>query len=60
MVDVLRDHAQQRGDRVAYHFAGGQSILATLTFAELDQSARAVAAYLQGRCTPGDRVLLLL
>jgi acyl-CoA synthetase (AMP-forming)/AMP-acid ligase II len=60
MVDVIRDHAQQRGERVAYHFASGQGIVATLSFAELDRSARAVAAYLQQRCSPGDRVLLLL
>jgi acyl-CoA synthetase (AMP-forming)/AMP-acid ligase II len=60
MVDVCRDHAQQRGDHIAYRFSDGQSILATLSFGELDRVAQKVAGFLQRRCQPGDRVLLLL
>ncbi len=60
MVDVCRDHALRRGDRLAYRFSDGQSILATLSFGELDSSARHIAGFIQQRCMPGDRVLLLL
>lgn len=60
MIDICRDHAQQRGERIAYRFSDGQGILATLTFAELDRVAQRVAGFLQRRCQPGDRVLLLL
>ncbi len=60
MIDICRDHAQSRGDRIAYRFSDGQKIFASLSFSELDQGARRVAAFLQTRCELGDRVLLLL
>lgn len=60
LVDICREHAQQRGGRIAYRFSDGQAILATLSFGELDRVAQRVAGFLQRRCQPGDRVLLLL
>jgi acyl-CoA synthetase (AMP-forming)/AMP-acid ligase II len=60
IVDICRDHAQQRSDRIAYRFSDGQKILATLSFADLDRAARTVAVFLQSRCRAGDRVLLLM
>ncbi|MET7350961.1 fatty acyl-AMP ligase [Streptomyces mirabilis] len=59
---LLRRHAVERAGRTAVTFVhdheapdGGRS----LTYAELDAEARRVASWLQERCVPGDRVLLL-
>lgn len=60
LVDVLRHHAATRPDRRAVTFVipgdGGET---TWTFAQLHDEAARVAAALQQRTTPGDRVLLL-
>jgi acyl-CoA synthetase (AMP-forming)/AMP-acid ligase II len=63
IVDVLRARAAATPDRVAYEFlddradvpAGGASI----TYAELDRGARAIAALLQANAAPGDRAILV-
>ncbi|HVZ32886.1 MAG TPA: fatty acyl-AMP ligase, partial [Polyangiaceae bacterium] len=60
IVDICRNHAFERGDRIAYRFSDGQTIVATLSFSELDGAAQQLAAFLQSRCQLGDRVLLLL
>ncbi len=63
LVDVLRWRALNQPDKLAFRFlVDGESEEATLTYAELDEKARTIAALLQfhSRIQPGDRVLLLL
>ncbi|MDX3117919.1 fatty acyl-AMP ligase [Streptomyces scabiei] len=62
VLHLLRRHAAEQPDRTAVTFVhdhetpdGAQS----LTYAELDAEARRVASWLQERCAPGDRALLL-
>ncbi|MEQ9728143.1 fatty acyl-AMP ligase [Pseudomonas sp. WHRI 8822A] len=58
--ECLRHHARATPDRLAYRFlADGEDSL-TITFAELDTAVRALAALLQARYSPGERVLILL
>ena len=60
LVDVLRYRAANQGECRAYTFlADGESRESAMTYAQLDESARAVAATLQGRIAAGDRVLLM-
>jgi acyl-CoA synthetase (AMP-forming)/AMP-acid ligase II len=61
MVDMLRQRADAQGGERAYTFlADGETESAALTWAELDERARATAALLRARgCLPGDRALLL-
>jgi acyl-CoA synthetase (AMP-forming)/AMP-acid ligase II len=57
-VDVLRERARRQPDRRIFTFlSGGESEGPTLTYAELDARARAIAARLQG--ARGERALLL-
>src|SRR5579883_2838108 len=57
---LARHRAQADGDRVAYTFLlDGETDELNLTYAELDERARAIAARLQTECRPGDHVLLL-
>lgn len=59
-VDVLRDQAAARPGRTAFIFLeNGETEADTLTFAELDRDARAIAALLQTRTAAGDRALLM-
>lgn len=61
LVSVMRQRAQLHPDRVAIDFLGdGDKVTGSLTYAELDQRARALAATLQSSAAPGDRALLLL
>ncbi len=60
LVDICREHAQKRGDRNAYGFVADEEIRIALSFEQLDQASRNVAGFLQQRCEPGDRVLLML
>ena len=61
LVDLLRQRALSRSDFAAYTFlANGLHEEANLSFNELDRRARAIAATLQQRLAPGERVLLLL
>jgi thioester reductase-like protein len=59
-VDVLRHWAETRAHECAFRFLlDGDSKEVTLSFAQLDEKARAIAARLQEHGAPGDRVLLL-
>ena len=61
LVDVLRWHAEYQPDRLGVRFLNdGEQEAVTLTYAELDQKARSIAASLQAITQPGDRALLLL
>lgn len=61
LVELLRRRALDMPDRVAYTFLKDGEVGAEvpLTYAEVDEQARAVAAWLQGHVRPGDRALLL-
>ncbi|MEM9666011.1 MAG: aminotransferase class I/II-fold pyridoxal phosphate-dependent enzyme [Bacteroidota bacterium] len=60
LVDVLRHRALHQPDDLAYTFLiDGEEEGARLTFAGLDQHARAIAARLQGLGAAGGRALLL-
>ncbi|WNG57427.1 amino acid adenylation domain-containing protein [Archangium gephyra] len=60
LVDILRTRATQTPDRTAYTFLmDGESEAVSLTYAELDRRARAIAANLQVAGAAGERALLL-
>nr|VFK48316.1 MAG: Acyl transferase domain-containing protein [Candidatus Kentron sp. TC] len=60
LIELLRDRAQTKPDKVLYTFLkDGETEKAKLTYAKLDQQARAIAARLQELLSPGDRALLL-
>ena len=60
LVDRLRENVEQRGDRAAYTFLpDGDNEGPTLTWAELDRDARAIAAAFEGRLARGDRALII-
>src|SRR5689334_14098581 len=60
LIDVLRFRAAHQMNQPAYIFlADGESREICLTYGELDQRARAIAAALQDRGAVGERVLLL-
>ncbi len=60
-VEILRSRARQQPDRRAYTFLeNGEAEEATLTYAELDLRARAIASMLQSAASPGDSAVLLL
>lgn len=58
-VDICRARAEDTPDRPALSFSSGPGNVTEWTYARLDRRARAVAAALQERCAPGDRVVLL-
>jgi acyl-CoA synthetase (AMP-forming)/AMP-acid ligase II len=59
LVDVLRERSVGHGDRPLYQQVVDRSVTATLTYAEADRKARALAVRLREYASPGDRVLLL-
>ncbi|MCL5743613.1 MAG: AMP-binding protein, partial [Acidobacteria bacterium] len=60
LTDVLRVRAGRQADRPAYFFLSDtESCPASLSYAELDTRARAVASWLEREAAPGERVLLL-
>ncbi|NHN68119.1 AMP-binding protein [Pseudomonas fluorescens] len=60
-IEVLQANAQHFPQRAALHFLpDGVEIGETLTFSQLDEQARSLAAALQSRYAPGDRMLLML
>ncbi len=60
LTEILCRRARQQPDRTAFTFlADGEVETARLTYAELDQRARAVAALLDESGARGERVLLL-
>ncbi|MFN0012088.1 MAG: aminotransferase class I/II-fold pyridoxal phosphate-dependent enzyme [Phycisphaerales bacterium] len=58
LVSALRSHARERADQVAFSFLCSDACADVLTYAQLDQRARAVAARLQGMNLAGQRVVL--
>jgi 8-amino-7-oxononanoate synthase len=60
LVSVLRRHAEERPDRPAFvHLVDGPSDCLSLTYAQLDRRARAIAVRLQDMGSGGQRVLLV-
>ncbi|MCI0394193.1 MAG: AMP-binding protein, partial [Chloroflexi bacterium] len=60
LVELLRWRAQRQPDNLAYTFlVDGETEEISLTYAELDQRARSIAAWLQRKSAVGERVLLL-
>ncbi len=60
LVDLLRYRALHQPDRLAFSFLqDGEIEVASLTYKELDQQVRAIAAYLQSIKATGERALLL-
>jgi acyl-CoA synthetase (AMP-forming)/AMP-acid ligase II len=60
LVDLLRERAAGHGDRLAFAFLEDGTVeTQRITYAELDERARAVAARLQETGAPGQRMLLI-
>ena len=60
LIHLLDDRAQKQADKIAYIFLNnGETESATLTYQQLQQQARAIAAQLQQKLSPGERALLL-
>jgi len=60
LILTLRRHAEKSPDQPAFiHLLDGQSNQAVLTYAQLKQRARAIAAHLQNGGFAGQRVLLV-
>ena len=60
LVDLLRERAANLPDQLAFtHLEDGDKVGGTLTFAQLDRKARALAAHLQLLTQAQDRVLLV-
>ncbi|HYP41912.1 MAG TPA: AMP-binding protein, partial [Chloroflexia bacterium] len=59
LVDLLRRWAEERPERQVYTFlADGESAEVSLTYAELDRWARAIAATLQEWEATGERAII--
>jgi iturin family lipopeptide synthetase A len=59
LVKVLRRRAEEHPLKVAFTFLERGHERSSITYAELDERARALAARLQKKLQPGDRALLL-
>ena len=60
LVDILRNRAREQPNFSIYNFlVDGENEKLDLTYGELEQKAKAIAAYLQSITSPQDRVLLL-
>ncbi len=60
LVELLRLRAQNQPNKVAYTFLkDGETEEASLTYAQLEQRARMIAAKIQNLCATGERALLL-
>ena len=60
LVEALRERAQRQPDQYAYRFLGdGRALTGSLTYSQLDERARSIAASLQSTAPPGARVLLI-
>jgi acyl-CoA synthetase (AMP-forming)/AMP-acid ligase II len=61
LIDLLRDRAAAQPDSTAFTFLeAGEHEGASLTWADVDLRSRAIAAAVQSRVRPGDRVLVML
>ncbi len=60
LVDILQNRAREQPHQIIYNFlVDGESEEISLTYGELEQKAKAIAAHLQSVASPQDRVLLL-
>ena len=60
LVDILRNRAMEQPNQTIYNFlVDGETEDIGLTYRQLEQKAKAIAAYLQSVSSPQDRVLLL-
>ena len=60
LVDLLRNRAKEQPHQKIYNFlVDGENEELNLTYGQLEQKAKAIAAYLQSVISPQDRVLLL-
>lgn len=60
LVNFLQDCASKHPNKVVYTFLeDGEHEVNSLTYQQLDQKARTIAAYLQSQLAIGDRVLLV-
>ncbi|WP_333299216.1 AMP-binding protein [Microcoleus sp. AT13-A6] len=60
LYSLLRDRASRNPDQTAYTLLeDGENEIAGLTYRQLDEKARAIAAYLQSQLSVGERVLLV-
>ncbi|WP_010587413.1 fatty acyl-AMP ligase [Schlesneria paludicola] len=58
ILSVLGDHVRRSGERIAYTFLKSDSERESLTYRQLDDRARSIAAALLRHARPGDRALL--
>lgn len=60
LVDILRNRSAEKPHQVVYNYlVDGETQEVSFTYGQLEQKAKAIAAYLQSVCAPQDRVLLL-
>lgn len=60
LVDLLRNRAIESPKEIGYSFLiDGETETVNLTYQQLEQRSRAIAAYLQSICPPGEVALLL-
>jgi len=60
LVDLLRNRAIESPKEIGYSFLiDGETETVNLTYQQLEQRSRAIAAYLQSVCPPGEVALLL-
>jgi acyl-CoA synthetase (AMP-forming)/AMP-acid ligase II len=60
VIGLLIYRGIHQAEQTAYRFlVDGETEIVSLTYAQLDQQAKAIAADLQSYCSPGDRALLL-
>jgi len=60
LIELIEYRASEQPDKIAYTFlVDGETETVTLTYQQLNQQARTIAAKLQAICQPQDRVLLL-
>ena len=60
LVDILRNRAEEKPQQTVYNYlVDGETEESSLTYQQLEQKAKAIAAYLQSICSPQERVLLL-
>ena len=61
LIDVLRERAAAQPERTAFTFLeSGEREAQRLSWAGVDRRGRALAAAIQAKTRPGDRVLILL
>ncbi|MGB3514062.1 MAG: fatty acyl-AMP ligase [Microcoleaceae cyanobacterium] len=60
LVDLLQKRATENPEQIGYSFlVDGEAETISFTYQQLEQRSRAIAAYLQSVCPPGERALLL-